>query len=74
MKPNTFFEILRETHSLTAGVCCCLQTYNLNVNLEGMGFVLGQSWMLVPINRHILLYPPILIYCEVVVVYTYTQL
>ena len=29
---------LEKTHSLiTAGVCCCLQTYNSNVNLEGMG-------------------------------------
>ena len=29
-----------------------------------MGLVLGQSWMVVPINRRILLYPPILMYCE----------
>ena len=42
--------------------CCCLQTYNLNVKLEGMGLVLGQSWM---INRHILFCPPIIMYCEV---------
>ena len=45
------------------GVFCCLQTYNLNVNLEGMGLVLGQSW--IPINRCILLCPPIIMYCEV---------
>ena len=46
-------------------VCCCLQTYNLNVNLEGIGLVLGQSWMVVPINGRILFCPPIEIYCEV---------
>ena len=38
---------------------------NSNVNLEGMGVVLGQSWMVVPINRCILFCPPIIIYCEV---------
>ena len=47
------------------GVCCCLQTYNLNVNLEGMGLVLGQSWMVVLINRRILFCPPIIMYCKV---------
>ena len=58
--------ILRETHSLiTAGVCCCLQTYNSNVNMKGMGLVLGQSWMVIPINRCILFCPPIIMYCEV---------
>ena len=46
-------------------VCCCLQTYNLNVNLEGMGLVLGQSWMVVPINGRILFCPPIIMYCKV---------
>ena len=30
---------------LTASVCCCLQTCNLNWQL--MGLVLGQSWMVV---------------------------
>ena len=39
--------------------------YNLNPNLEGMGLVLGQSWMVVLINGHILFCPPIIIYCEV---------
>ena len=39
--------------------------YNLNVNLEGMGLVLGQSWMVVSINGHILFYPPIIMYCEI---------
>ena len=38
---------------------------NLNVNLEGMGLLLGQSWMVVPINRRILFCPPIIMYCEV---------
>ena len=47
------------------GVCCCLQTYNLNVNLERMGLVLGQSWMVVPINGRILFCPPIIMYLEV---------
>ena len=30
-----------------------------------MGLVLGQSWMVVPINRRIILYPPNIFYCEV---------
>ena len=30
-----------------------------------MGLVLGQSWMVVPINRRILFCPPIIMYCEV---------
>ena len=30
-----------------------------------MGLVLGQSWMVVPINRRILFGPPIIMYCEV---------
>ena len=38
---------------------------NLNVNLEGMGLVLGQSWMVVPINGNILFCSPIIMYCEV---------
>ena len=38
---------------------------NLNVNLEGMGLVLGQSWMVVPINRRNLFCPPIIMYFEV---------
>ena len=46
-------------------VCCCLQTYNLKVTLERMGLVLGQSWMVVPINRRILFCSPIIIYYEV---------
>ena len=45
--------------------CCCLQTYNFNFNLEGMGLVLGQSWMVVLINGRILFCPPIIMYCEV---------
>ena len=45
------------------GGCCCLQTYNLNVNLEGMRLVLGQRWMVVLINRCILFCPPIIM-CE----------
>ena len=61
VKPTALFEILRETHS--AGVCCCLQTYNLNVGMDGV--VLGQSWMVLPMNRYILLCPPIIMYCEV---------
>ena len=40
---NTFFKAV--------GVRCCLQTYNLNINLEVMGLVLGQSWMVVSIYR-----------------------
>ena len=47
------------------GVCCCLQTYNFNFNLEGMGLVLGQSWMVVLINGCILFCPPIIMYCEI---------
>ena len=39
--------------------------YNSNVNLEGMGVVLGQNWMVVPINRCIPFCPPIIMYCEV---------
>ena len=39
--------------------------HNSNVNLEGMGLVLGQSWMVVPISRRILFCPPIKMYCEV---------
>ena len=30
-----------------------------------MGLVLGESWIVVPINRHILFCPPIIMYCEV---------
>ena len=39
--------------------------HNLNVNLERMGLVLGQSWMVVLINRSIWLCPPIILYCEI---------
>ena len=46
-------------------VCCCLHTYNLNVNLEEMGLVLDQSWMVVAINGHILFCRRIIMYCEV---------
>ena len=56
---------LRYTFFNYLGVCCCLQTYNLNFKLERMGLVLGQSWMVVPINRRILLCPPIILYGEV---------
>ena len=42
---------------------CCLQICNSNINLEGMGLVLGQSWMVV--YRRILFCPPIIMYCEV---------
>ena len=67
------FKILRETHSLiTADVCCCLQTYNSNVNFEGMGVVFGQSWMVVPINRCILFCPPIIMYCAGLLLLTHT--
>ena len=38
---------------------------NLNVNLEGIGLVLGQSWMVVLIYDRILFCPPIIMYCEV---------
>ena len=27
--------------------------------------MVGQSWMVVPINRHMLFCPPIIMYCEV---------
>ena len=47
------------------GVCCCLQTYDFNFNLEGMGLVFGQSWMVVLINRCILFCPPIIMYCDI---------
>ena len=47
------------------GVCCCLQTYDFNFNLEGMGLVLGQSWMVLLINGRILFCPPIIMYCEI---------
>ena len=30
-----------------------------------MGLVLGQSWMVVLINRRILFCPPIIMYCEI---------
>ena len=39
--------------------------YNLNGNLERMGLVLGQSWMVLPINRCILFCPPIIMHCEI---------
>ena len=39
--------------------------HNLNVNLEQMGLVLGQIWIVVPMNRCIRLCPPIILYCEV---------
>ena len=45
------------------GACCCLQTYNLNVNLKGKGLVVGQSW--IQINRRILFCPPIIMNREV---------
>ena len=40
-------------------------THNSNINLEGMGLVLVQSSMVVPINRLIMFSPPIIMYCEV---------
>ena len=39
--------------------------HNLNVNLDGMGLVLGQSWMVVRINGRILFCLSIIMYCEV---------
>ena len=39
--------------------------YDFNFNLEGMGLVLGQSWMVVLINGRILFCPPIIMYCEI---------
>ena len=39
--------------------------YDFNFNLKGMGLVLGQSWMVVLINRRILFCPPIIMYCEI---------
>ena len=33
--------------------------------MEGMGLVLGQSWMVAPINRGILFCSPVIMYCEV---------
>ena len=30
-----------------------------------MGLVLGQSWMVLLINGHIQLFPPIILYCEI---------
>ena len=39
--------------------------YDFNFNLEGMGLVLGQSWMVVLINGHILFCLPIIMYCEI---------
>ena len=47
------------------GVCGCLQTYDFNFNLEGMGLVLGQNWMVVLINGPILFCPPIIMYYEI---------
>ena len=47
------------------GVCCCLQTYDFNFNLEVMGLVLGQIWMVVLINGRILFCPHIIMYCEI---------
>ena len=38
---------------------------DFNFNLEGMGLVLGQSWMVVLINGRILFCPPIIMYCEI---------
>ena len=37
----------------------------ISINLEGMGLVLGQSWMVVLINGCILFCPPIIMYCEI---------
>ena len=39
--------------------------YDFNFNLEGMGLVLGQSWMVILINGHILFCPPIIMYFEI---------
>ena len=39
--------------------------YDFNFNLEGMGLVLGQSWMVVLIIGRILFSPPIIMYCEI---------
>ena len=54
---NTFFNYL--------WVFVVVYKHNLNVNLEGMGLVLGQSWMVVQINGRILFCPPSIMYCEV---------
>ena len=37
------------------GVCCCLQTYNVDVSMVVMGLVLGQSLMVIS-TTGILLY------------------
>ena len=39
--------------------------HDFNFNLEGMGLVLGQSWIVVLINGCILFCPPIIMYCEI---------
>ena len=39
--------------------------YDFNFNLEGMGLVLGQSWMVVLIIGRILFSPPIIMYCVI---------
>ena len=39
--------------------------HDFNFNLEGMGLVLGQSWMVALINGRILFCPHIIMYCEI---------
>ena len=46
---------MEKTFQLAVGVCCCLQTYNSDVNMLVMGLVLGLSFMVISITD-ILLY------------------
>ena len=48
-----------------SSVKICNTHVNIPLNKLGMGLVLGQSWMVVPINRRILLCLYIIMYCEV---------
>ena len=46
---------MEKTFSVAVGVCCCLQTCNLVVNMLVMGLVLGPSLKVIPVTG-ILLY------------------
>ena len=65
---------MEKTFQLAVGVCCCLQTCNLVVNMVIMGLALGQSLMFISITG-ILLYAKVCPFYNVlweciVVVYT----
>ena len=45
-----------KTFSLAVGVCYCLQTFNLDVNIAVMRLLPGQSLMVISTTGSILLY------------------